>query len=109
MIVWSRPPIVGALFCAVVRVDSSVHTLCRGRWQPSELDAIRWEPPAGQRCGACWTAFAAEPVWFMRANAEARERMRAAGIVYDSRAIRREVDGTAETFGEIVAEEAAST
>jgi hypothetical protein len=52
--IWARPPVPLALFCAVVRVDrGSIVTHCRGRWEQSERDEIRWRAPKGQRCGGC--------------------------------------------------------
>lgn len=64
MIVWSRPSCapLGTPFCAVVRVDDSVHTACRGRWQPSPTDERQWERfvPEGERCGGCVGAAAVE-------------------------------------------------
>jgi hypothetical protein len=53
--IWARPPGPWS-FCAVLSVGASVLSHCGGRWVPSDEDELRWTPPAGQRCEACWAA-----------------------------------------------------
>jgi hypothetical protein len=55
VIIWARPPGIWP-FCAVLERGASVRTHCGGRWVPGDEDELRWEPPAGQRCEACWAA-----------------------------------------------------
>lgn len=94
VIAWARPADVWP-FCAVARVAESVETLCRGRWQPSVTDEIRWFAPSpGQRCGACWKA------------AEAADRDHKPDNVHRGRSIFGPSAESGEQFRERLREEA---
>lgn len=55
MIIWARSAqaLLCTPFCAVREVGASIVTYCRGRWEPSDGEEIRWSVPEEQRCARC--------------------------------------------------------
>ena len=52
MLGWGRHS-ASAYWCAIVEVDDSIHTACRGRWPVQDQYAHNMNPPARERCGGC--------------------------------------------------------